>query len=172
MLFRSKSRCPQAGYWSGIWFTNSSINSTLNGVIIRYAGSRTRPFRTGSSYSGAAVGAAIRVENTSIVLNNSIVEHNLFKGLWLINSPNTVVENSIFQNHLKCDYLSQHNFDWRKNIAIYIDSSELPISEIGPQIKNSIFQNNLTGIYMVNNSQPVVENNNFSDNLCKESGLI
>jgi len=152
-----KSKCPQAGDWSGIWFTNSSVNSALDSVIVRYAGSRARPFRAGSIYSGVAVGAAIKVEDASITLNNSIIEHNLFKGLWLINSLNTIVENSTFQNHIKYDYLSQNNFDWNKNIAIYLDAST-------PQIRNSIFQNNLTGIYIANNSQPIIENNNFSNN--------
>jgi len=35
---------------------------------------------------------------------------------------------------------------------------------VGPQIRNSTFQNNLTGIYIINNGQSVIENNSFSDN--------
>ncbi len=154
---KDSSKCPYPGFWSGIWFTESSNNSVLDNIIIRYAGSRTRPFRTGSSYSPAAVGAAIRTENTSIILRNSIIENNLFKGVWLENSPNTIVENSIFQNHLEEDNIVSGRPEWHKNIAVYIDSSN-------PQIKNSTFQNNLTGIYLTNNSQSIVENNYFSDN--------
>ncbi len=153
------SKCPQSGAWSGIYFTDSSINSILDSVVIRYAGSRTRPFRTGATYSGVAVGAGIRVEDTSIILKNSTIEYNLFKGLWLINSFDTIIENSTFQYHLKHDnsYTTLARSKELRNMAVYIDSSN-------PQIRGSTFQNNLTGIYIVNNSQPIIEGNSFSNN--------
>ncbi len=157
---------PQAGAWSGIWFLESSTDSVLDNIIIRYAGSRTRPFRTGATYSDAAVGAGIRVDNTSIILRNSTIEHNLFAGVLLTNSPNTVIENSTFQNHLEHDnsYTTLAGPTELRNIALYIDSSN-------PRVEDSAFQNNLTGIYIVNNSQPaslvggpIIENNNFFNN--------
>lgn len=150
-------KCPQPGDWSGIWLTKTSLNSILDNVIVRYAGSKTRPLRSGSSYSPLAVGAAIRIEDASAVVKNSIIEHNLFKGLWLINSENSIIENTVFKNNLEYDGLSQSKFAWERNMAIYIDSSN-------PQIQNSTFQNNLTGIYAINKSQPIIKNNNFSDN--------
>ena len=148
---------PLAGAWSGIWITESSADSIFDNIIIRYAGSKTRPFRSGSIYSPVAVGAAIRVENTSVELKNSTVENSLFKGIWLVNSSDTIIENSTFQNHREYDNLSQNQFNWDRNMAVYLDDSVA-------QIKNSTFQNNITGIYLINNSEPIIENNDFSNN--------
>ncbi len=156
--------CPQPGSWSGIWLykpENFSQNqddvSVFDNVIIRFAGSRVRPFRTGSQYSPAAVGAAIKIENTSFILKNSIIENNLFKGIWLVNSFDSSIENSVFRHHLKYDNLSQWNDEQLRNIAVYIDASS-------PQIQNSVFSDNITGIFISNQSRPVVEQNIFTNN--------
>ena len=156
IIFTSPS--PQDGDWSGIWFDQGSQGSILDNVIVEYAGSRVRPFRAGSQYSPDSVGAAIKVEDTSVTIKNSIIRNSLFKGVWLVNSPNTVIENTIFQNNNEFDFLSASQFPWDRNIAIYVDSSN-------PEIKNSTFENNLTGIYLVNGSEPIIQDNLFLENL-------
>ncbi|MFW6149258.1 MAG: lamin tail domain-containing protein, partial [Atribacterota bacterium] len=143
-------KCPQAGHWSGMLIASSSTNSVFDSVIIRYAGNK---------FSSTPAEAAIKVKNSSITLKNSIIEHNTSKGVWLVNSPDSIIENSIFQNHLKHNksYSTMAKKKGLRNIAIYLDSSS-------PQIENSIFQNNLTGIYINNNSEPIIKNNVFSNN--------
>ena len=147
------SKCPQPGVWGAIWITESSTDSVFDNVILRYAGAPNRPFS--AAVPRRSAGAALRVDNTSITIKNSIIEHNFFRGLLLINSPNAIIENSTFRNHRKYDpWFRGHSS--KKCVALYIEGGN-------PEIRGSIFDNNITGIFTVGN-QPIIENNSFSDN--------
>jgi len=77
--------------------------------------------------------------------------------IWLENSFDTIIENSIIRNHTRYDPISHNDSKWHRNFGIYVDYSN-------PQIINSSFENNITGIYTVNNSQAKIKNNKFTQN--------
>ncbi len=146
---------PYPGSWLSLYFSPDSQNSQLENVNVRYGGAVF-----GSSPLGW--GNAIWVDQSSISLKNSIVEKNKNRGLRLINSNSTIDSVQFLENNIT-DWLPSSN----ESKAIYIQGSS-------PQIKNSYFENNSTGIYIgsfydqTNNisipALPLIENNNFVKN--------
>ncbi len=136
IVFTSYSSNPQAGDWKQIYFSPTSVDSKLINVIVNYEGSDP-------SYDPLCPGqmGAIRVDQSSITLKNSIIEQNQRKGLYLINSSSTI-DNVQFLNHqIGCTGLSGTYYD---AIALWIEGSE-KFPQLGANI---IFQDNSKDIFI------------------------
>ncbi|MCX6721077.1 MAG: DUF5011 domain-containing protein [Candidatus Staskawiczbacteria bacterium] len=122
------------GKWMGLYFTASSSNSDLE---------NTEFYLGGSFYNLDATteyGAAIKVDQSSIMLKDSSVHDNKNSGVWLINSPATMIDTVQFLNHRTAS-------DGRVAKAVYIQGGS-------PEIKNSHFQAQSYGIYKDSASTP------------------
>ncbi len=135
------TRLAEDGLWQGIYFSQTSNNSELNWVKVEYA--ETDPWQYGTT-------ASILVDNSSITFKNSTVENYPFRGLRLINSSNSLIENSNFFGQNKTESNS-------KGIEIWDGT---------PTVKNSFFKNHYYGIFIdaLTIGKPLVENNNFEEN--------
>jgi len=131
----------EPNYWSGIYFTASSINSELIWTEIKYG--RWCP----GYYCGEP--PAILVDNSSIVLANSTVENYTDRGLKLVNSSSTI-ENVKFLGS-----------------GIATSTVGIEIEGGSPKIKNSEIKNNKHGIFIEFLSEgdlSIVEGNKFEGN--------
>ncbi|MCK4554867.1 right-handed parallel beta-helix repeat-containing protein, partial [Candidatus Parcubacteria bacterium] len=147
IIFTSNNSSPQPGDWKEIYFTASSVESELNNVIIRYAGGYQL---SDSACPGQA--AAIRVDQSAIILKNSIIENNKRQGLYLVASS-SIIDNVQFLENPPCEkYGKKYG-----GIGILIDGNS-------PTIKNSVFEKNTIGIKITNSASPQIENNVFEDN--------
>ena len=122
---------PQPGNWKQIYFTPTSQNSELNYVIVRYGGEFYQTWPPCVSER-----ATIKVDRSSILFKNSILEKNKSRGLWLINSS-SVIENSQFLDHqIDCRPLPDNQ------------TTALLIQEGNPRIENCQFEKNIYGIWI------------------------
>ena len=138
------------GSWGQIYFSPTSAGSELENIILRYGGGFYDP---GQDCSGDAAG--IRVQESSITLKNSVLEHNKNNGLLLINSS-SIIDNVQFLDTAICQGFLEHG------------GKGISINGGGASIKNSLFEKNIYGIY-INKGQdspatPIIENNIFEEN--------
>jgi len=136
-----------AGDWKQIYFSPESSNSELNNVIVRYGGAY--PDAMFPCYYKAA--AIFVDEQSSIILKNSIIEDNRIKGVYLIDSS-SVIDDVYFRNHQVGCYPDSH------------DGTGLHVSGGSPVVKNSFFQDNVTGIEIWSAVTPEIKNNIFGKN--------
>jgi len=146
---------PGPGDWQGLYFSPDSINSELENVIVRYAGSIfvSSPLKPGN---------AIWVDQSLISLKNSVVENNKNRVLVLVNS-NSVIDNVKFLNNTDSSWPSNQH-----------QSRAIDVRGGAPQIKNSFFKKNYYGIYIGDFENPttgetilgapILENNQFEEN--------
>ncbi|MBU0476576.1 right-handed parallel beta-helix repeat-containing protein, partial [Patescibacteria group bacterium] len=149
IIFTSWSSNPQPGSWKQIYFSPESAGSELENVIIRYGGNFPS-----SDASCPWQMAAIRVDQASITLKNSLLEHNKSKGLYLIGSPSTtLIDNVQFSDNIPC----QGYFGKYYGTGILIENGS-------PVVKNSTFKGNIFGIEIRNGASPEIKNNIFEEN--------
>jgi hypothetical protein len=129
-----------AGNWKQIYFSSSRTNSELDNVIVRYGGAWP------SDSECPLEMAAIRVEQTSITLENSRVENNIGRGAYLINSSATLIDNVQFFNNISCQNWLRYSY---YGTGVSIDGGS-------PTIKNSTFKNNYYGIY-IQSGEPTLD---------------
>jgi parallel beta-helix repeat protein len=126
----------QPGDWTNIIFTPTSVNSSFKNVIFRYGGKK---YGLNQVYT-----EAIKVDSSSIEMENVIIEKSESRGLYLINS-NSKIKTSIFKD---------------SKIGILIEGASDTST-----IEDSFFENNEElGIEIKNSASPVIENNQFTNN--------
>ncbi|MFA4998918.1 MAG: helix-hairpin-helix domain-containing protein [Candidatus Paceibacterota bacterium] len=136
-----------AGDWRQIYFGPESSDSEMDNVIVRYGG----------AYPDAMVpcnyrATAVFVEESSIILKNSIIEDNRMKGVYLIDSFSTIDNVNFRNNQAGC-----HGSDDRTGTALHISGGE-------PIVENSLFQKNVNGIEIWSEAAPEIKNNIFEEN--------
>ena len=138
------------GNWLGLRFTKTSKNSELENIDISYGG----------AFYGNAQNqdfmAAIKVNQSSISLKNSIINKNANNGVWLVNSLSTIDSVQFLE----------HNTS-----TVLLEAKGIYIQGGSPAVKNSSFKNNYYGIYVDkwHNDEigkdilgiPVLDNNKF-----------
>jgi len=165
---------PSYGSWDQVYFGHTSTESELTNVIVRYGGGG---YGTPCDWDMAAV----RVENCSIILRQSIIEQNQHTGLSLIHSSSTIygvtfVDNSpctsIYEyggfglDILGGDPIVQNCFFSQNKRALYVRQAQTPDNVIvpaAPLIENNVFEQNGTPIF-VKDSVPYFSNNQALNN--------
>jgi hypothetical protein len=79
------------------------------------------------------------VENTDIIIRDSVFDSNLVAGVWLINS-NSLIENTLFKNHNKRYHYTPRVPGKGMTVAIYLENSN-------PNLINLTFEENEVNIY-------------------------
>jgi hypothetical protein len=131
------------GQWLGILFNQDSSGSDLENTIVRYAGAN----------SSGDYKAGIKVDRSSILLKDSVIEKNLNNGVWLVNSPSIIDSVQFLDNQTTDSSLLNGE-------AIFVQGGN-------PEIKNCIFKRNYYSIFLTDIGQdasPSVENNDFQEN--------
>lgn len=137
VLFTSKEISPQSGDWgTAIYFSSSSINSTLSYATFEYGGFQA-PWPT------LTINPAVVVNNSKVIINDCIFNSSQTRGLDLINSSSSV---------------SDSQFSSSTSVAIYINGGQPSISE--NTLQN--FGNVGSGIKIENQSKPVINSNAIS----------
>jgi len=125
-----------AGDWKNMIFTDTSRNSELKNVIFRYGGRRTDSYKTYTEM--------IKVDNSSIEMENVVMEKSESRGLFLINS-NSKIKKSSFKD---------------SKIGVLIEGSSDTST-----IENCSFENNTElGLEIRDGAWPKIENNQFTGN--------
>jgi len=88
-------------------------------------------------------------------LENSVIEHNKRRGLYLINSSSVIDNVEFLDNPACCSDSTCHN---------QYGGYGLDIREGSPTIKNSLFKNSIAGISINDLADPTIENNIFEEN--------
>ncbi|MBU4367808.1 hypothetical protein KKC49_03010, partial [Patescibacteria group bacterium] len=117
---------PQPGYWSGLEFAKTSVNSELENIIVRYAG---------DVFGYYDFGSGIKIDRSSISLKNSIIQSNSNNGVRLINSSSII------------DYVQILDHQWMN--YSYSGGKGILIEGGSPTITNSSFARNYYAIYMM-----------------------
>jgi len=92
---------PTKGDWGNISFGNTSKNSILNHVIVKYAG------KSPGCYGCAPnIVPAIDVQTSSIILSNSTISDNFSKGIHVYSGTPSIQGNTITNNGQAAIYLS------------------------------------------------------------------
>ena len=144
----------EPGQWSGIHFNSDSINSDLENIIVRYGGGSL----------GGNFGAAVKVDQSSVELKNSIIQDNAQNGFLLVNSPSVIDSVQFLDN---------------KAVNGGNSASGVNIQEGSPEVKNSHFDDNDYGIYINDTGNPSTPNlhnidpadpmqNTFGTNIIKD----
>ncbi len=145
---------PAPGNWLGLYFTKTSQSSNLENINITYGGA----FYENPDNQNFT--AAIKIDQSSITLKNSIIQKNANNGIWLINSP-SVIDN--------VQFLEQ------KTSTVLLPAKAIYVQGGSPTIKNSNFEDNTYGIYIdswhnpdtgedISGTPDYSENNQFKDN--------
>ncbi len=151
------------GAWLGLRFTKTSKESVLENVNISYGGAfHGNPWNQDFT-------SAIKVDQSSISLKNSIIQKNANNGIWLINSLSIIDSVQFLEHSISTVTLPAK--------AIYVQGGS-------PNIKNSKFTNNYYGIYIDDWQKlledntvetilgtPVLENNEFEERIEKEKDV-
>ena len=160
-----------SGLWLGIELGKTSQNSKFDHTVFRYAGA-----------SLSKMGAAIKVNQSSVSILNSIFESIKNRGIFSINSS-TTVESSQFYNITEADSWTAH-----KASAIHISGGKAEINDChfefnnyGIQIDDYIDENgtrfdsnvSIKGNEFLKNAKPVylwtINNISFSNNTASEN---
>ena len=134
-----------AGSWRQLFFGNTSVNSELDHVIFRYGGAYPSIFP--SDYHAST----IFVDNSSIIIKNSTIEDSRKNGIYLNNSSSTIDNVYFYNNRVNS------SFEEKNGSALNIYKGE-------PIIENCLFEDNINGIIIKENSTPMVINNIFRNN--------
>src|SRR3989338_6863000 len=141
----STSACPVAGSWRQIFVSEKSKDSVFENTIVRYGGH----YLTGQAMKYKSM---LTVENTDILINDSVFENSLSRGVYLINTgSDTEILGNIFRNN---------NYDETLG-ATY--PYGLDVSDGAPLIENNLFENNGYGLH-ISGSSAVVNSNEFKNN--------
>jgi len=138
VVFTAATTTPQAGDWSGVVFDNStSTESLLEYVTFEYGGYQT-------SYQGSQISEMLRINNSQVTIENSTFKQSQHNGVYLMNSDFSI-DDSIFENNA---------------------SAGLIISGTDSQgkINNCQFNNNSTGLEVIDQASPEIDSNLFSGN--------
>jgi len=114
-----------AGHWDFISFSASSINSILDNIVVRYGGWYNAPFKSG----------AIKIDNSNVVISNSLFENNLIAGLELENCTTTIT-NTTFKDHR-----AQYGYGGERSKGLWSKNAT-------PVFSSTVFNNNYYGIYI------------------------
>ena len=87
------------------------------------------------------------MKGSIINLRNSTIDNSKIRGVWLQGSD-SLIENTVFINNN-----SEH------------DSSALYLENSSPEVSDSRFENNTLGIYADVNSDPMISNPTFINNI-------
>ncbi len=129
----------ESNYWRGIYFSALSSDSELNWTEISYA--------WGSEWQGYP---AILIEDTSIILQNSIIKKYYLRGIKLVNSTSTIENVDILGPGMDQEGMNI--------IGIDIEGGS-------PNILNCrLIKENEYGIYIQTTGIPIIEGNNFEEN--------
>ena len=135
------------GDWNQIYFSPTSTDSELNNVIIRYGGAHR------SDWDQYRV-SAVMVEQSSVILKNSVFEKNKGKGLYFYlmdcSVSTSTIDNVQFLDH-------QKGLDSDVGVALRVEGGSL-------EIKNSFFKNNTYGLSLISCASLKVDNNIFEEN--------
>ena len=108
----------------------------MSNVVIEYAGAEA--WTEGRS--------GIRVDQSSIILKDSLIRYNMFAGIYLNNS-NSLVDNVQFiENEI-----------WCKECHNQFGGMGIGIMGGAPTIKNSLFKNHRYGLYIRDQADPILE---------------
>ena len=141
IIFTSYNKNPQPGDWGQIYFTNESINSELENVIIEYGGNKSCFWdRT-----------TVMVRESFVSFKNSVFQNNKNKGLYLSQSS-SVIDNVQFLNH-------QTAYNNGSAIAFLVNGNDT--NNNGPTLKNSTFRNNTKDVEAWDNALIIQENNQY-----------
>ena len=140
---------PGPGAWLGVEFTQNSLNSKLDYAVFRYGGAGLLTF-----------GAAVKVNKTSVSIENSVFQNNLNRGLFLANSSSNV-------------NLSQFLDTKDSDPSTSFNASGIHIQGGKDKITNCYFNGNRNGAFVqdwddgndtITNTEVLFENNNFEKN--------
>ena len=142
IIFTSSTDDPQAGDWSKVYFSPTSVNSEMNYTDILYGGRWV--------YGFGGQSTAIEVATSTVAFNNISISESQYRGLWLRNSA-SIVNNAVFNN-----------------INSQPGSAMIEIIGGSPQISNSVFKNTRSGyssygILNINAVNQIISNNSFSN---------
>lgn len=152
-----------AGDWMNIIFASTSQNSILKNVIFRY-GSKAVGWNKLES-------EMIKIDNTSVAIENILIEKGETQCLHLINSGSSVIS-SIFKE-CTTGVLIEGEFDVSNiNNSLFENNSEFGLrikSGAAPNISNNQFKDNgkyeQRGAIEIHGAYPQFNNNNLSNNL-------
>jgi len=123
---------PSPGDWGKIYITQTSNNSVLDNIIVRYGGG----LRNGPGPCSPDM-AGILIENNDTGISNALIEQNQYRGVYLLNSSSSI-ENVDFNNNPVCCSGCHNEYGgW----ALAVEGGN-------PSISNSSFENNPVGIYI------------------------
>ncbi len=135
------SSSPNMGDWQAINFTSTSLNSELHYAVVQYGGYSSTP----------SSGFAIKADNSPISIKNSIIQNNINRGLYLINSTATIDSDQ---------FLGQND----SSDPSFKDSA-IDVFGGSGQITNNYFKDNIYGISLSDwnlfRADFDVQNNNF-----------
>jgi len=126
---REKMGSAGAGNWHYLNFTGP--DSVLENVVVKYGGYFHHP--------PLFIKGAIHVENTNIIIRDSIIENNRGAGVWLVNSD-SLIENTLFRDNKAEYYYPPRSPGRGLTVALYIENSD-------PTLKNLTFEGNTFNIY-------------------------
>jgi|GEM_PF-2213806 hypothetical protein len=115
------------GSWLGLRFTKTSTNSDLENITIIYGGSFY------GDPNNQDFTAAIKIDQSSIILKNAVIQKNANNGIWLVNSP-SIIDSVTFLE--------------QKTSTVSIPAKGVYVQGGSPIIKNSDFENNSYGMYL------------------------
>jgi hypothetical protein len=118
----SNNSTPNHGDWQGISFINGSSNSNFEHAYFRFGG-----------HGLGVIGAAVKAENSPLIIKNSIFENNLNRGLYLVNSTATIDSNQ---------FLDQTDPDMGSSF----NATAIDVFGGSGQIVNNYLKNNNYGI--------------------------
>jgi parallel beta-helix repeat protein len=128
--------------WDYILFSVSSTGSVLDNVVVSYGGT----WGTGPYWEKGAV----RVEDASLTIKNSLFENNVVAGLELINSTTTINKTTFKDN--RASYKSGMKY-----------SKGLLLNNSTPTFNQASFDNNYYGIYVESGSCPDLSGAKFGE---------
>ena len=130
---------PQPGDWNTLNI-KSGAQALLDNMLIRYGGNT-------ADFSGYL--AAIKIENASTTLTNSVIEKSGGYGIWMKNASGTIENNTI-----------------RDNAANVSEASTgLVLSQSSPVVRKNTFSGNTYGLSVSGTtSLPLISQNTFTNN--------
>ncbi len=147
---------PSPGDWDKIYFTSSSKDSEMKNIIIRYGGG-------GNSFPETG----IKIEETNLDLEDSVIENNQYSGLYFISSlidtdsfsnyPLTIIKGVSFSNNKKTINNRKQGYN------LWIKGSNI-------SVENSMFKNSVYGIY-IDNGKPDLKEDTLTFGIGDESNI-
>ncbi len=147
---------PSPGDWDKIYFTSASKDSEMKNIILRYGGG-------GNSFPETG----IKIEETNLDLEDSVIENNQYSGLYFISSlidtdsfsnyPLTIIKGVSFSNNKKTINNQEQGYN------LWIKGSNI-------SVENSMFKNSVYGIY-IDNGKPDLKEDTLTFGIGDESNI-